>query len=157
MKLKYLVSNIITPENLINLFCPSDFGYKNDCPDNNEGRAVYDCEKCWNKEGKSKNGLTHEKKEILKSIMGSVKTPVDLEVKEYVDKSENLIPPIKRVYDEMYGEWYIFDSNDTIIGMLMTEIHARQLCWLVNGSQFRETKYILKEDNDEIVEMEDDK
>jgi len=72
------------------------------------------------------------------------------------NKSENLLPPIKMVFDEMYEEWCVYDSNNTMIAMLMTETHARQLCWLVNGKLFEETKYILKEDTDEIVIMEEE-
>lgn len=68
--------------------------------------------------------------------------------------SENILPPIKRVYDEMYNEWSIYDSNNTPIAILMTENHARQLCWLVNGKLFEETRYILKEDTDEIIVMD---
>jgi len=72
------------------------------------------------------------------------------------DKSKNLLPPIKMVFDEMYEEWSLYDSNDTFIAYFVTETHARQLCWLVNGSQFVETRYILKEDSDEIIIMEDE-
>lgn len=75
MKLIHLAKNELNPKRLIDNFCPSDFGYKNDCPDDNTGRAVYDCKKCWNKEGKGKNGLTPDKKEVLKNLMGSVKLP----------------------------------------------------------------------------------
>jgi len=73
-----------------------------------------------------------------------------------LDKSKNLLPPIKMVFDEMYEEWSLYDSNDTFIADFVTEIHARQLCWLVNGSQFNETKYILKIGADKIEEMEDE-
>ena len=75
MKLTHLVKNSITPEKLIEGFCPSDFGYDNDCSRNGDMDVnnPRDCEKCWSKEGKGSNGLTPEKKEKLKEIMGSVK------------------------------------------------------------------------------------
>jgi len=72
-----------------------------------------------------------------------------------LDKSKNLLPPIKMVFDEMYEEWSLYDSNDTFIVDFVTETHARQLCLLVNGSQFKEIRYILKIGADKIEEMED--
>jgi len=82
MKLTHLAMNRITPERLVEDFCPSDFGYDNDCSKDGDTDVNNppDCKKCWSKEGKNNNGLTIKKKEDLKELMGSVKLPVDTDI-----------------------------------------------------------------------------
>jgi hypothetical protein len=106
-----LVNNIIreitTEKLLIENYCPNDFGHTDECPEDRKAN-INDCEKCWNREVTGNNGLTFEKKEELKELIGSVKLSI-IDTKE--EKYNKTDKPLIEFITCKSGDWKVLKMN----------------------------------------------